>query len=121
VKKKSYSLRQLRSVLKFRQEDLANMVNIERSTYSKIEKDPWRYSLQLVDDIAYRLNVPVEYLLVGLRRRSPLPSLCLFDYIYSDRQNPDSHDRERAVTLEDLKKKGIIADDEPFSWEDEDD
>ena len=121
MKKKSYSLRQLRSVLKFRQEDLANMVNIERSTYSKIEKDPWRYSLQLVDDIAYRLNVPVEYLLVGLRRRSPLPSKSLLNYIYSDRQNPDSHDRERAVTLEDLKKKGIIADDEPFSWEDEDD
>jgi DNA-binding XRE family transcriptional regulator len=56
VKKKSYSLRRLRSLLKFRQEDLANMVNIERSTYSKIEKDPWRCSLQLMDDIACQLD-----------------------------------------------------------------
>lgn len=121
MRRKSYSLRKLRSLLKFRQEDLANMVNIERSTYSKIEKDPWRCSLQLMDDIACQLDVPVEYLLVGPRRRSPVPSECLLNYIYSDYKSPNSRGGERAVTLEDLKKKGIIADDDPFSWEDEDD
>ncbi len=119
MKKKANYLEQMRLRLNLRQEDLAEMFGIERSTYAKIEKNPARCSLQLADLIASRLDVPVEYLFSNLFRHSPLPSKCLLEYLFPELENHGGYDT--VVTLEDLKMKGIIADDASLPGENEDD
>lgn len=119
MKKKVTYLEQIRLGLNLRQEDLAEMFGIERSTYAKLEKNPARCSIELADRIASHLNVPVEYLFSGLFRRSPLPSKCLLEHLFPGLESYGGYDT--VMTLEDLKEKGFIVNDDLLHGEDEDD
>ena len=112
MRRKASPLREMRESKGIKQDELAKELNIDRSTYAKIEADPEIYSIRIADKIAKRFDVPLEFLFSHFLRSSPLPSECLLKHIYSDQESLGGYDA--VVTLEDMKDRGIILDDELF-------
>ncbi len=105
----STSVKHLRNHAQLTQKEIAQVLGISRSKYGRIERNPERCSAKDADKIAEFFDVPVELLFTHLVRRSPFPSKCLLKFILVGTRKLDDN---YVVTLEDLKNRGIIEDDE---------